>query len=248
MDHSLFTFIGEKIKLTVMFSPTKPQTLIIFDVDGTLLDANSIDYGCFDRAFYEVTGVNLSASMWLQFKEVTTQAIVHQALGDTWPDIASTKIRVKEIFLENLRTSLVGNPTAFCAIDGAVSLLSSLKTSPDFRVAIATGCWRETAHFKLKAAGFDLADIPFACASDCYARAEIISLAASRAGIPVEQAIYVGDGIWDLRATQKLGIPFIGVGRGTDALRQAGAKFTLDLLNADALSQVVRQILRIGES
>jgi len=225
-----------------MLAPVKQRTLIIFDVDGTLLDADSIDHGCFDRAFNEVTGMNLTASLWLQFKEVTAQAIVHQALGDDWPDLASTTVRVKDSFFEKLRSSHVENPTAFRAFDGAIGLLSALKASPDFSVAIATGCWRETATFKLQSAGFDLTDIPFACASDCYGRAEIISLAAQRAGLPVEQAVYVGDGTWDLRATQQLGIPFIGVGCRLDTLRKAGAKYTLDSLNTDSLSQVLQQL------
>jgi phosphoglycolate phosphatase-like HAD superfamily hydrolase len=221
----------------------KTRTLIIFDVDGTLIDATEIDNDCFDRAFQETTGVTLTASIWSQFKEVTAQAIVYQALGDTWPDITTTLNRVKESFLVNLRAGHALNPTSVRAFDGTVDLISSLRESPVLNVAIATGCWRETAHFKLKAAGFNLLDIPFACASDCYSRAEIIFLAAQRAGIPVNRAVYVGDGVWDLRATQQLGIPFIGVGRKVDALRQAGAEYTLDSLNADALRRALEQIL-----
>jgi phosphoglycolate phosphatase-like HAD superfamily hydrolase len=220
----------------------KAGTLIIFDVDGTLIDATEIDNDCFDRAFQETTGVTLTASVWSQFKEVTAQAIVYQALGDAWPDITSTLNRVKESFLVNLRAGHALNPTSVRAFDDTIGLIASLRGSPHFNVAIATGCWRETAHFKLKAAGFDLTDIPFACASDCYSRAEIISLAAQRAGIPVNRAIYVGDGIWDFRATQQLGIPFIGVGRKVEALRKAGAEHTMDAINANALWRVLEKI------
>jgi phosphoglycolate phosphatase-like HAD superfamily hydrolase len=220
----------------------KIRTLIIFDVDGTLIDATEIDNDCFDRAFQEATGVALTAAIWSQFKEVTAQAIVHQALGDSWPDIASTTARVKASFFEKLQAGHGLKPTAICAFAGAINLISNLKAHADFSVAIATGCWKETAHFKLKVAGFDLADIPFACASDCYGRAEIISLAAQRAGMPVNRAVYVGDGVWDFRATQQLGIPFVGVGRKIEALRQAGAEHTLDVLNADSLSDVLGNI------
>jgi phosphoglycolate phosphatase-like HAD superfamily hydrolase len=220
----------------------KAQILIIFDVDGTLVDATGIDNDCFDRAFQETTGVTLTASTWSQFDEVTAQAIVHQALGDAWPNITSMLNRVKESFLAKLRAGHALNPTAVRAFKDTISLISSLRESPDFNVAIATGCWRETAHFKLKAAGFDLTDIPFACASDCYSRAEIISLAAQRAGMPLKQAVYVGDGVWDFRATQQLGIPFVGVGRKIEALRQAGAEHTLNALNADTLLRVLENI------
>jgi len=222
----------------------KARTLIIFDVDGTLIDATEIDNDCFDRAFQETTGVNLTASIWSRFKEVTAQAIVHQALGDTWPDMISTVGRIKDSFLEKLRSGHALNPASIRAFADTIDLVSFLRESPEFSMAIATGCWRETAHFKLKAAGFDLSGIPFACASDCYSRAEIISLAAKRAGMPMEQTVYVGDGIWDFRATQQLGIPFVGVGRNIEALRQAGAESTLDAFNADTLSHVLEKIRR----
>jgi phosphoglycolate phosphatase-like HAD superfamily hydrolase len=218
------------------------NTLILFDVDGTLLDATEIDNASFDKAFQETTGVALTASTWSQFKEVTAQAIVHQALGDAWPDISSTVTRVKDSFLARLRAGHALDPTAIRAFAGTIGLISDLKGNPGLKVAIATGCWKETAHFKLEAAGFDFSGIPFACASDCFSRAEIILLAAERAGIPIEQAVYVGDGVWDFRATQLLGIPFIGVGRRVKTLREAGAVHTLDDLNIDTLSDMLKTI------
>src|SRR5271156_6449760 len=107
------------------------DTLVIFDVDGTLLDATEIDNDCFDQAFQETTGVTLTASIWSQFKEVTAQAIVHQALGDAWPDIASTVVRVKNSFLEKLRAGHALNPTAIRAFADTIGLISVLKKSPD---------------------------------------------------------------------------------------------------------------------
>jgi len=225
-----------------MSSLAKSRTLIVFDVDGTLLDANIVDNDCFDQAFQEETGVALTATIWEQFKEVTAQAIVHQALGDDWPEIESVKTRVKDSFFSKLRESYDQYPASIRSFEGASGLVSHLKASPDFVVAIATGCWRETAQFKLNAAGFDIIDVPFACASDCYGRAEIISLAVERAGGSLDQAVYVGDGVWDLRATRQLGIPFIGVGRKIETLRKAGAQYTLENLNEADLVGILKQI------
>ena len=226
-----------------MAPPAKPPVLIIFDVDGTLVDAHALDNASFNDAFTEVTGIKMTESMWSSFEEVTSQSTIHQALGKGCSeDISSIKDRIKNSFFEKLRAGHSLDPTAIRAFGGAVDLVSALQASPDFRVAIATGCWKETGHFKLKTSGFDLTNIPFASASDCYSRADIISLAAQRAGMSVEHAVYVGDGLWDLRATRQLGIPFIGVGRKVEALRQAGAEHTLDALNADTLTHIVRQL------
>jgi beta-phosphoglucomutase-like phosphatase (HAD superfamily) len=43
--------------------PIPSPILIIFDMDGTLIDANTLDNDCFDRAFREVTGVALTELM-----------------------------------------------------------------------------------------------------------------------------------------------------------------------------------------
>ena len=59
--------------------------LIVFDVDGTLIDANELDHQCFDEAFLEVTGVPLPGERWDQVREFTATAIVREALHD-WLD------------------------------------------------------------------------------------------------------------------------------------------------------------------
>jgi phosphoglycolate phosphatase-like HAD superfamily hydrolase len=195
------------------------RNLVIFDVDGTLVDAHPIDNDSFDRAFQKAAGVALTAEMWMTFEEVTAQAIVHQALGHDRADL-------KE--LDGLHMHHREDGQAIRPTPGAIAMMMNLRGNPNFDIAIATGCWCETAQFKLGVAGFDVAGVPFACASDRYARADIIALAAERAGVPVERAVYVGDGIWDLKASRKLGIPFIGVGKKIDALRRAGAEHILE--------------------
>jgi phosphoglycolate phosphatase-like HAD superfamily hydrolase len=97
-------------------------------------------------------------------------------------------------------------------------------------VAIATGDWRETVSFKLTSAGIPFHDIPMVTSSEFYSRADIISEAVSRAGGRLADCIYVGDGLWDLRACLQIGMPFIGVGRRSERLRSAGAVHVLENL------------------
>jgi len=84
-----------------------------------------------------------------------------------------------------------------------------------------------------------------ATCSDRLTRAEIISLAAERAGRPIPEAIYVGDGAWDLRATQTLNIPFIGCGKNIDRLKAAGARYAVPDLNPDRFFTVLTQLNQI---
>jgi hypothetical protein len=54
--------------------------------------------------------------------------------------------------------------------------------------------------------------------------------------------MYIGDGLWDLRTCQKLGIPFIGVGRRKEKLESAGAAYTLPDLSPVNFWRVMEMI------
>jgi phosphoglycolate phosphatase-like HAD superfamily hydrolase len=219
----------------------QPRRLVIFDVDGTLIDAHPVDNTAFDEAFREVTGRLLTAETWETFTEVTAVAILHQALGREWPELASVEIAVRDGFLSRLQAAHRLDASSIRPFDGALDLFVGLSHHDEFDVAIATGCWRETAHFKLTATGFPFTVNAFACVSDRPRRADIIRLAAERAGVPVENAVYVGDGEWDLRAARELGIPFIGVGKRITELRRAGARHILEQFSMDALLRVLAE-------
>lgn len=206
--------------------------LIIFDVDGTLIGGESSDWKCFRDAFVEAAGFRLTEQFWSSIPEVTAQAIIHQALPDrTRDERVAIENSVRANFLERLQRVHAEDHTAFSPLPGVVELLRHLDRQPGFKVAIATGDWRETISFKLGAAGIDVSGYPMATSSDCYARADVIRLAAERACVPLSEALYVGDGLWDFRATQLLGIPFVGVGPRGPKLIEAGATHVLEALD-----------------
>lgn len=206
--------------------------LIIFDVDGTLIGGEASDWKCFHEAFVQAAGFRLTEQFWASIPEVTAQAIVHQALPDhTRDERVAMENSVRENFLARLQRVHAEDRAAFSPLPGVVELLRHLDRQPGFKVAIATGDWRETISFKLRAAGIDVSRYPMATSSDCYARANIIRLAAERACVPLSEALYVGDGLWDFRATQVLGIPFVGVGHRGPKLIEAGATHVLEALD-----------------
>jgi phosphoglycolate phosphatase-like HAD superfamily hydrolase len=205
--------------------------MIVFDADGTLIGGESTDKESFEAAFKEVAGFALEEAFFASLQEVTAQAIVHQALGAAAPEERRSKERaICEGYLRRLKKAHDGNPASFWAAKGASALLRDLRDK-GIPVAIATGDWRETITFKLGAAGIPLDGIPMATSSDFYSRAEIIAAAVVKAGRALHEAIYVGDGLWDLRACRMLGIPFMGVGARRELLRKAGAKYILPSLD-----------------
>ena len=205
--------------------------MIVFDVDGTLVGGETADWTSFRTAFEEAARFVLDDAFFARIEEVTAQAIVHQALtGVALKKKKQIERAVREGYLRRLQSVHKSDPSSFPALDGALALLAELKQK-NVPVAIATGDWLETITFKLGAAGIPVDHLPLVTSSHFYSRADIIAAAIAKAGRPMHEAVYIGDGLWDLRACRKLGIPFIGVGHRKEKLEAAGATYTLPDLN-----------------
>jgi phosphoglycolate phosphatase-like HAD superfamily hydrolase len=53
-----------------------------------------------------------------------------------------------------------------------------------------------------------------------------VQVALDKAGVPAEQAVFIGDTVWDVKACQRAGVACIGLlsgGIGRDELTEAGA-------------------------
>jgi len=217
--------------------------IVVFDVDGTLVDSGGVDNRCFDEAFLEATGTPLLTEQWMAMQEVTAKAIVHQVFPDDDAEALARKEQaVQAGYLARLHAAGRREPTAFRPVPGALAQLALLREMPGLDLAIATGDWHDTIAYKLKLAGFNLSGIPIATASERYRRSEIIRLAVERTGRDLRDAVYVGDGLWDLRATRQLGIPFIGIGPRIVQLRAAGAEHALPHYDDGELLGLLQQI------
>ncbi len=221
-------------------SATKP--LIIFDVDGTLLGGESYDWSSYENAFLEVTGNPFEEGFFDRITEVNATSIVQQARPDlTGTEREETIAAVADGYRRRLADEIAAHPEAFPATTGACELLPQL-TELGYDCAIATGDWVDSITLKLDAASIPWRGLPMATSSDRDTRAQIISLAAERANRPIEEAIYVGDGLWDLRATGALGIPFIATGAKHARLAAAGAKFVVPDLTPPAFLATLARI------
>jgi len=202
--------------------------MIVFDVDGTLVGGEAFDWQCFEDAFEEAAGFRLTAEFFTDLEEVTAKAIVHQALPDAeHEERIEIETKTRQGFLSRLQILYQSNPSCFPPAEGAIELIHEIRQR-EIPLAIATGDWRESISLKLKAAGIPVEDIPMVTASEHYHRSDIIASAIQQANGSLENAIYIGDGVWDLKATQKLGIHFIGCGTRRERLHQAGAQHVLD--------------------
>jgi beta-phosphoglucomutase-like phosphatase (HAD superfamily) len=189
--------------------------LVMFDVDGTLVDSDGFDGELYAAAVEAETGLVVDRD-WDRYEHVSDGGILAQMLREArrGPERGELAVRVQRRFAGLVREYLRHNRTAVAEIAGAKRLVERLRTLPNVRVAIATGGWAETALLKLAHVGIDAARLGFASSSDAHARAEIMRLAAQRAlrGESFTRATYFGDGPWDRRASLELEYDFIGVG------------------------------------
>jgi beta-phosphoglucomutase-like phosphatase (HAD superfamily) len=142
------------------------MNLAIFDIDGTLTNTNSVDDGCFVKALSEAHAITDINTDWASYAHTTdsgiTAQIFHERFGRNPQDSELDKF--KSCFVNMLNDRYHSNSTNFTEITGASVALNRLKRESDWAVAIATGCWRESALLKLIAAQIDIEGIPAAFA------------------------------------------------------------------------------------
>jgi phosphoglycolate phosphatase-like HAD superfamily hydrolase len=211
--------------------------LIIFDLDGTLTRTNAVDEWCFPQAFAKsFRGGELSTD-WAAYTHATDTVVFQEAFAQSFgrmPNIDEAQ-KIEQCFVELLNELYASNVAMFVETAGASALLNHLKQDSRWAIAIATGCWKRSADFKIAAAEIPAADLPMASAEDGPSRETIIEAAAARAAAyyqerKFERIISVGDGVWDAKAAQKLKLPFVGIAEGVrmETLRQAGASHVVE--------------------
>jgi phosphoglycolate phosphatase-like HAD superfamily hydrolase len=211
--------------------------LAIFDIDGTLTNTNNVDEDCFVKALAEAHSIDDIVTDWSAYPNTTDSGITYHIFKERFdrsPEEAELS-KFKNCFTKMLREHYQSDSSSFAEIPGASAALKMLRQDSDWAVAIATGCWRESALLKLKAANIDPEGIPAAYAEDGLSREEILKAAVSRALVQhglssFERIVSLGDGLWDLRTAGRLNFAFLGIGEGEAAtrLRQAGARHVIE--------------------
>jgi phosphoglycolate phosphatase-like HAD superfamily hydrolase len=219
------------------------KTLVVFDVDGTLIQSMALDGECYGAALlehFDATDISLD---WTTYAHATDPGVVTELYArKIGREPTAQELSVFQHRFVSRLQSAMSDREPLRETPGASRLLSALAADVRFEVAIATGAWREPILMKLAVAGVGIGGFPFACGDDAIERARIFSLAAERATGSCDRVVLVGDGIWDFVTAQTLGFAFLGVGSGADAqrLREAGAKHVIEhFLRLDAVMELL---------
>jgi phosphoglycolate phosphatase-like HAD superfamily hydrolase len=123
---------------------------ILFDLDGTLLDARGAGRRAVGRAFEEVVGSPVDERSVLDFAGRTDLAIIRTFLERAgWdPSDRKTQQRILDLYVAFIGDELAGTKTGGL-YPGVVGLLEVLRSDPEFLLGLLTGNCEGTARAKL---------------------------------------------------------------------------------------------------
>lgn len=225
-------------------------TVLLFDIDGTLVTTGGAGRRSMDLAFARLHG-RRDACDSFSMSGMTDRAIVRKALDiiglPSTPDAISAVI---DAYLQHLAEEVprvadrdyILHPGMREAVDTALAL-------PGFAVGLGTGNVREGARIKLERVRIHdrFSFGGFGC--DHEDRVELIRhgarTGAAQLGVPLEQCrvVVIGDTPKDVAAAQGIGATCIGVGTGSftpEQLLACGADYAFpDLTGREALAALL---------
>ncbi|MDE3128711.1 MAG: haloacid dehalogenase-like hydrolase [Gemmatimonadota bacterium] len=205
--------------------------LVLFDIDGTLLDSDGAGRRAISRALVEAFGTSGPGAHGFDGK--TDPQIVSElmALAGVAPDLVAARMDgVFARYVECLREEIVQPGHAARVYPGVPELLDALEATDDVVLGLLTGNVKPGAEVKLGAVG--LAPARFrvgAFGSDHAVRAELPAIAQARAGallargVPGRDMVVIGDTPADVTCGRGVGARAIGVATGRYSAADLGA-------------------------
>ncbi|KPJ51234.1 hypothetical protein AMJ40_00575 [candidate division TA06 bacterium DG_26] len=223
------------------------ERLVLFDIDGTLVESSRVHVRAFSEAFMQVYRVSASIDM-IEHHGMTDPAIIVEVLRRVGVDEETIQTKLEECMNAMIVSfNRLIEADRVCVLQGVEQLLEKLQTRHTL-LGLVTGNLEPIARIKLEHAGLLHRFKLGAFGSDASDRAELVRLAVRRAedrfGFHHGGRVFlIGDTPRDAEAGEKAGVTTIGVATGIytqEHLQNAGADFVfMNLEDTDAFVNII---------
>ena len=229
------------------------RRLVLFDIDGTLLNAGGAGARALRDALVQVFGQTGPIGAYRMGGRTDPQIVreLMTAVGMTEEEIRPRLDELWEVYLGNLRGE-VGR-ARIDPLPGVPALLDRVEAAGDPTVlGLLTGNVREGARIKMQAAGLEFGRFRVgAFGSDHGDRPELPAVATRRAreltGVDYagKEIVIIGDTPFDIACGEHLGVRTIAVATGShpaEELAACGPDYLFrDLANVDAVWKAIAE-------
>jgi len=207
--------------------------LILFDIDGTLIDSGGAGTRSLNNAFQELFSLE-NAFYGIRMAGKTDTEIIKEALSKHGISRDGNLDYVVNVYLENLEKEIQNNRKH--TKPGVYELLEHLSSQKDIGVGLLTGNLEPGARIKLKSLDLDRYFVSGAFGSDDEDRNNLLPIAVKRfeelfqKRIEIDNCIIVGDTPRDVACAHIYHALCIGVATGPysfEELVEAGADFVV---------------------
>jgi HAD superfamily hydrolase (TIGR01509 family) len=200
---------------------SKSAKAVLFDVDGTLVDSNYLHtvawWEAFGQAGFDVAMADIHRAIGMGSGQMLDQLLPDDRDADGDEEVSAAHGALYGTYRARVKP-----------LRGAADLLRACH-GHGLRVVLASSADEQT--FKGLRAVLDAEDaIDEATFSGEVDRSkpdpDLVHVALDKAGVAADEAVFVGDTVWDVQACQKAGVRCVGFlcgGIGRDELLEAGA-------------------------
>lgn len=208
--------------------------LVVFDVDGTLVDSQADIVASMNRAF---DSEGLAEPARADVLGLVGLALP-LAMGRLLPDADAVQIdRMVEVYKDNYASTRLGGEGHSQLYPGALEALTALKQRDELLMGIATGKSRRGMVHVIESFGLTGFFQTLQCGDDHPSKPHpaMLHAALSETGAEASDTIFVGDTSFDMEMGRSAGVAGLGVAWGyhaPDALIGAGAVRVIDRFEA----------------
>ncbi|MDM7888190.1 HAD family hydrolase [Curtobacterium sp. RHCJP20] len=205
--------------------PDAPSTAVLFDIDGTLADSNYAHVDAWWRAF-RAAGESVDAWRIHRAIGMDSGRLLEELLPDASDEVRDQAKQFHTAFYSEHMPQLRLLP-------GARELLEAVADAGHAVVLATSAPESELSVLRdlLDASAWVTAETSSEDVEQAKPAPGIIQVALDKVGVAADRAVMVGDAMWDVESSGKVGLPCVGVmtgGIGGDELRGAGAAAVYD--------------------